>query len=78
VGVQQAGAFAEIHGALSGSGAVIKDGLGSLLLSGTGALSGDVVVQQGTLWVTNSQTLSQVPNSWWAAASLDQTQPCWM
>lgn len=49
-----------LTGALGGAGDFMKDGLGRLLLSGSGALTGRVIVVQGTLKVTNAAVLAKV------------------
>ncbi|MEY5026779.1 MAG: hypothetical protein RLZZ244_2307, partial [Verrucomicrobiota bacterium] len=59
--VQVSSGSSSFTGGLSGSGDFIKDGLGTLLLSGTGELLGNAIVQQGTLRVTSGSLLARVP-----------------
>ncbi|MEY5025015.1 MAG: hypothetical protein RLZZ244_543, partial [Verrucomicrobiota bacterium] len=59
--VQVVSGSARFTGGLSGNGDFIKDGVGTLMLSGSGALLGNAIVQQGTLKVTNAALLAQVP-----------------
>ncbi|MEI6712446.1 MAG: autotransporter-associated beta strand repeat-containing protein [Verrucomicrobiota bacterium] len=59
VGVAEGG-DAELRGTLSGTGDFAKSGSGILGITGVGAFLGRAVVQQGTLKVTRSDTLSKV------------------
>ncbi|SEH69458.1 hypothetical protein [Akkermansia glycaniphila] len=43
-----------LSGALSGAGTLVKDGVGTLVASGTSALTGNVIVRNGTLNVTGT------------------------
>ena len=62
-----------LTGTLGGAGDVLKDGLGRLLLSGSGALTGRVIVAQGTLKVTNVAALSKVSSLVVGNTGADQT-----
>jgi autotransporter-associated beta strand protein len=61
-----------LNGTLSGPGDLTKSGTGSLTLSGSGSLQGRTVVQQGTLTLTNAQTLSRITTLVVGNAGADQ------
>jgi outer membrane autotransporter protein len=52
-----AGTASNLAGAISGTGALIKDGLGALALSGKNTYTGGTVLQVGTLTVNGAQAL---------------------
>ncbi|MEY5026926.1 MAG: hypothetical protein RLZZ244_2454, partial [Verrucomicrobiota bacterium] len=58
--VVEAAQSAELSGLLGGAGSFLKLGEGALKLSGSGALEGAAIVQEGTLKVTQATTLSRV------------------
>ena len=57
-GIDTGGGTATFSGVISGTGALMKYGSGTLILSGTNTFSGDTIIHAGTLMLSSSQALA--------------------